>query len=131
MCSFLAACVHANDADTAGMWPPTTADGETSCLTLGPVVRLLATQQRQVARQVSRFLLPAIGRQPSGDEVKDSMDFAGSLDELVLRLGLKQPSLSDRGVSRDQIPVIVGRAVKDPNEHELRAAVQTLVEGLF
>lgn len=59
------------------------------------------------------------------------MDFAGSLEELILRLGLKQPSLSDRGVGRDQIPLIVERAVKDPKKQEFRAAVTSLVEGLF
>ncbi|KAK3303876.1 putative Maleylacetate reductase [Chaetomium strumarium] len=105
--------------------------GETSCLTLAPVIRLLASERPPAASQISRFLLPAIGRQPTGDAVHDSADFAASLDELVLRLGLQQPSLSDRGVGRDQIPIIVERAVKGPEEKELRAAVRRLVEALF
>ncbi|KAK3305133.1 maleylacetate reductase [Chaetomium strumarium] len=63
--------------------------------------------------------------------IPHSVNFAASLEELVLRLGLKQPSLSDRGVGRDQIPIIVERAVKDQEEKELRAAVRRLVEALF
>jgi hypothetical protein len=59
------------------------------------------------------------------------MDFANSLEQLIFRLGLKQPSLSDRRVGRDQIPLIVERAVKDPKQKDLRAAVTCLVEGLF
>ncbi|KAK3368608.1 putative Maleylacetate reductase [Podospora didyma] len=105
--------------------------GETSCLTLAPVIRLKASQSERAASQISSFLLPALGERPSGDAVRDAMSFAKQVDELVDQLGLKPQPLSALGIGRDQLPVIVARVVKDPNEHDLRRAVTELVDALF
>lgn len=106
-------------------------DGEMSCLTLAAVIRLKAKHSAEAASQISCFLLPAIRQTPTGDAVRDALGFARLLDQLVEQLGLKQRPLSERGIGMDQVPIIARRAVKGPEEKELRHAMTELVEALF
>ncbi|KAI5463839.1 alcohol dehydrogenase [Mariannaea sp. PMI_226] len=80
--------------------------GETSCLTLAPVIRHKATNSIAAAKQVAR-LLPAMGGQRrAGNDLADALEVAQRVENLVTELGLAQPSLSSRGVAMDQVAVI-------------------------
>ncbi|KAK3369275.1 putative Maleylacetate reductase [Lasiosphaeria ovina] len=116
----------------ANLWRPYgISHGEMSCLTLAAVIRLKAKHSAEAASQISCFLLPAIRQTPTGDAVRDALGFARLLDQLVEQLGLKQRPLSERGIGMDQVPIIARRAVKGPEEKELRHAMTELVEALF
>ena len=104
-------------------------DGETSCLTLGHVVKFKAQDNTEDALQIAR-LLPAIGGTPSGDVLKDALQVGDNIIMLVETLGLSQ-SLTERGVGKDQVPIIVDRATGGMKEGQLYDAVKRLVEGLF
>ncbi|KAH6895747.1 putative Maleylacetate reductase [Thelonectria olida] len=83
--------------------------GETSCLTLAPVIRHKAKNSSAAARQIAR-LLPAMGGQRRrGDDRADALEVAQRVEDLVIQLGLAQSSLSSRGVSLDQVAVIAGK----------------------
>ncbi|KAF4982432.1 hypothetical protein FZEAL_1950 [Fusarium zealandicum] len=101
--------------------------GETSCLTLAPVLRYKAETDIAAAQQIAR-LLPALGGHCEGRGPQDeALQVAQRIENLVSELGLTQPSLSKRGVGQDQIVVIAGRASGgDPSKDIL-----ALVEGLF
>ena len=106
----------------------TSIDGETSCLTLGDVVKLKA-EDAEDAKQIAR-LLPAIGGQASGDAREDAREVGGRIIELVATLGLRQ-TLTGKGVGKDQVPIIVGRATGGMIEGPMYDAVTHLVEGLY
>ncbi|KAK6375847.1 hypothetical protein LTS17_007669 [Exophiala oligosperma] len=111
--------------------------GFTSCLTLGHVVKLKARQNETNAEAIAA-ILPYMGRQKSGDDIKDSDIVGDAILGLVKDLGL-ETSLTERGVGKDQLDVICARATgglpqvkeKSVQDEELLKAVRTLVEGLF
>ncbi|KAL1959366.1 hypothetical protein VTO42DRAFT_2169 [Malbranchea cinnamomea] len=103
--------------------------GETSCLTLGHVVMFKAHGDPGAAEQIAR-LLPAIGGNPSGDDLEDALEVGRRIVQLVSVLGLSQ-SLTQRGIGRDQIPIIVERATRGANEGQRYDAIARLIEGLF
>jgi alcohol dehydrogenase class IV len=90
---------------------------------------LKARAKEEDAKQMAR-LLPAAGGTPSGDDLKDALEFGSRINELVNTLGLRQ-TLTERGVGRDQIPVVVGRVTGGLKEGQMYEAVTTLVEGLY
>ncbi|KAH6995570.1 alcohol dehydrogenase [Ilyonectria sp. MPI-CAGE-AT-0026] len=101
--------------------------GETSCLTLAPVIRHKAENDTMAATQLAR-LLPAMGGQRRcGSDLADALEVAQRVEDLVVDLGLAQPTLSARGVDREQARVI---AAKIPGE-EAKDLILGLVEGLL
>ncbi|KAL6241952.1 hypothetical protein RBB50_011197 [Rhinocladiella similis] len=111
--------------------------GITSCLTLGHVVKLKARQNKDNAEAIAG-ILPYLGRERSGDNLKDSDVVGDGILGLVKDLGLKT-TLTEKGVGRDQLDVICARATgglpqvkeKSVQDEELLKAVRNLVEGLF
>ena len=101
--------------------------GITSCLTLGPVVKLKA-HDPSAAEQVVR-LLPFIGETASGDTTKDAEKVGDRLLKLVKDLGLDS-DLRNYKVETDQIPVITKRATGQESG-DVYNAVEGLVKGLF
>jgi len=84
--------------------------GETSCMTLGHVVKLKSRGSKQDAAQLAR-LLPYIGKTASGDAQKDGEAVGDAVLQLVKSLGLHE-TLTDRKVGKDQVPIITkGRRV--------------------
>ncbi|KAL8898820.1 MAG: hypothetical protein Q9192_001883 [Flavoplaca navasiana] len=104
--------------------------GITSCMTLGNVVRLKAHESPENAKQISR-LLPLTGGRRTGDDVRDALEVGDRIIGLVHSLELEVGSLSARGVSKDEIPVIAGRALKGVGDGPLYEKVVILVRTLF
>ena|ERR1051326_2900697 len=104
-------------------------DGEANCITLGRVVKFKAEENADDAKQIAR-LLPAMGSTPSGDNRKDAEEVGEKINALVESLGLKM-TLTDKGVSKDQIPVIVSRVTHGVKEGEYYDSLRRLVENLF
>ncbi|KAI9718157.1 MAG: hypothetical protein M1828_006789 [Chrysothrix sp. TS-e1954] len=103
--------------------------GDTSCMTLGHVVKLKASTSSADAEQVAR-VLPSIGGSSSGDNKKDAIEVGDRILALVEQLGLKQ-SLKDRGVGSDQLETIASRATGGQTEGPVFDAVKVLVKGLY
>ncbi|KAL8701085.1 MAG: hypothetical protein Q9201_005105 [Fulgogasparrea decipioides] len=82
--------------------------GITSCLTLGRIVKMKAQASKDDAKQIAR-LLPKTGAQYSGDVVKDACEVGDRILKLIDDLAISPGTLSERGVSRDEIMIIVGR----------------------
>ncbi|KAH7382444.1 hypothetical protein DE146DRAFT_623761 [Phaeosphaeria sp. MPI-PUGE-AT-0046c] len=101
--------------------------GITSCLTLGHVVKLKASDSA-AAEQISR-LLPFISESASGDKKKDAEKVGERVLSLVKDLGLDS-DLRNYEVGKEQIPVITKRATGQENG-DLYDAVEGLVKGLF
>ena len=104
--------------------------GVTSCLTLGRVVKMKAQASKEDAKQIAR-LLPTTGAQHSGDVVRDACEVGDRILKLVDDLDISPGTLSDRGVSRDEIPIIAGRACGGIVEGPTYDGVVRLVESLF
>ena len=104
-------------------------DGETSCLALGPVVKFKAQDNEEDAIQIAR-LLPATGGMTTGNILNDALQVGDKIIMLVETLGLTR-SLTERGVNKDQIPIIVERATAGIKDGRVHDAVTRLVEGLF
>lgn len=101
-------------------------DGETSCLTLAPVIRYKAQNSVLAAEQIAR-LLPALGGQRRrGDEHADALKVAQRVEGLVTELGLAQCSLLERGVGQEQVDVIAGRATGGSPTEPIIALVWSL-----
>ena len=81
------------------------------------------------AKQIAR-LLPATGGKPSGNAREDAREVGSRIMELVATLGLRQ-NLTERGVGKDQVPIIVARATGGMKEGPVHDAVTHLVEGLY
>ena len=111
--------------------------GVTSCLTLGHVVKLKARQSAENADAIAA-ILPYMGGQRSGDNLRDSDAVGDKILGLVEDLGLKT-NLTEKGVGKDQLDVICARATggltpqkeKSQGEEELLKGVRGLVEGLW
>jgi len=111
--------------------------GVTSCLTLGHVVKLKAEASEEDADRIAG-ILPYIGEQRSGDNVRDAERVGDRILGLVKDLGLKT-TLTEKGVGRDQLDIICTRALggllptKDisPEDAKKLATLRRLVEGLY
>jgi len=103
--------------------------GETSCMTLGHVVKLKAKASKEDAAQLAR-VLPYLGKTASGDAQKDGEAVGNAILELVSSLGLHE-TLTDRKVGKDQLPIITKRATGGKTEGEMYDAVSKLVEKLY
>ncbi|WAO85140.1 Fe-ADH domain-containing protein [Fusarium falciforme] len=100
--------------------------GETSCLTLGPVLRHKAETDEAAAQQIAR-LLPALGGSRRGGDARgEAIEVAQRVEALVRELGLEQPSLTARGVGREQVAVIARRASGGEPSKEILALVESL-----
>ncbi|KAH3917840.1 hypothetical protein HBI56_112890 [Parastagonospora nodorum] len=106
------------------------AHGITSCMTLGKVVKLKAHESLWAAKQISR-LLQAAGGCPTGDDVHDASEVGDRIIALVHSLELEVPTLSARGVSKDEISTIAQRALGGVREGPLFDRVRELVWTLF
>jgi alcohol dehydrogenase class IV len=102
--------------------------GVTSCLTLGHVVKLKAEDPANAA-EIAR-MLPFIGQSRSGDDVKDGKQVGDEILKLVESLGLKT-TLTDKGVGKDQVPLIVKRATGGLESGPVHDKVADLVTNLF
>lgn len=103
--------------------------GVTSCLTLGHVVKLKAQTDPAAASQLAR-MLPFVGGTRSGDDKKDAIELGDRILTLVKELGLKT-TLTEKGVGKDQVDIIVQRATGGQKEGKVYDAVKNLVEGLY
>ncbi|KAF2824197.1 Dehydroquinate synthase-like protein [Ophiobolus disseminans] len=101
--------------------------GITSCLTLGHVVKLKASDPA-AAEQVAR-LLPFIGEPASSDKKKDAEKVGDRIVQLVKDLGL-DGDLRNYKVEKKEIPVITKRATGQESG-DVYDAVEGLVKGLF
>ncbi|KAJ3039527.1 hypothetical protein HDV00_012103 [Rhizophlyctis rosea] len=114
--------------------------GITSCLTLGHVVKLKARGDGETAAKIAGILASVGDERRSGDDLKDAKKVGDAILRLVERLGFKT-TLTEKGVSRDQVHVIVERATGGLNrknerevtekERELVMGVRELVENLY
>jgi alcohol dehydrogenase class IV len=102
--------------------------GITSCLTLGHVVKLKA-EDPVAASAVSR-LLPFIGGTRTGYDKPDAEQVGDMILKLVSDLGLKT-TLTEKGVGKEQVPIIVERATGGLKSGPVYDKVQSLVEGLY
>ena len=113
--------------------------GITSCLSLGHVVKLKAKASKEDAAKIAT-ILPFLGEKQSGDDLKDAEVVGDRILKLVSDLGFKT-TLTEKGVGKDQIDIIVGRATgglnPDPmkklhsREEEMAVEIRKLVEGLY
>jgi alcohol dehydrogenase class IV len=111
--------------------------GITSCLTLGSVVKLKAHASNDDAAKIAP-ILPMIGGRATGDNVKDAESVGDAINQLVERLGFKT-TLTEKGVGKDQVDIIVKRATgglsgKDElNEEQKKmvGGIRQLVESLY
>ncbi|KAF9891376.1 hypothetical protein FE257_004232 [Aspergillus nanangensis] len=110
--------------------------GITSCLTLGHVVKLQGRFDEDDARSVAA-ILPYLGQQRSDDSKADCEKVGDCILRLVKDLGLYS-TLSQRGVAKDQVDIIVERGLgpwrsgmPGGMNGEYGLAVRELVEGLF
>lgn len=60
--------------------------------------------------------------------MEESLAFAARLEQFIRGLGLEPPTLSQRGLGRDQIPVILKKVAKNPADAD---QMTKLVESLF
>lgn len=67
------------------------------------------------------------GRLEGGDALAQALEVAQRVEDLIERLGLTQPSLSERGVGQDQLDVIARRVCRG----EPPDSIVGLVRGLF
>lgn len=101
--------------------------GITSCLTLGHVVKLKASDP-DAAEQIAR-LLPFIGESASGNKQKDAEKVGDRILKLVKDLDLDS-DLRNYDVGKDQISVITKRATGQESG-DVYNKVEGLVKGLY
>ena len=115
--------------------------GITSCISLGHVVKLKAKSNPADAAQVASILhaIPSpYGSAATGDDLKDAEAVGDAIMKLVDDLGFKT-TLTEKGVGRDQIDIIVQRATgglsgKDQLselEQKMVGGVKKLVESFY
>ncbi|KAJ9663561.1 hypothetical protein H2198_000827 [Neophaeococcomyces mojaviensis] len=111
--------------------------GVTSCLTLGPIVKLKARLDPEAARSIAA-ILPYLGEASRGDKLKDSERVGERILELVENLGLRS-SLGYWNVNTDQIDIICARATgawmpdeqSATGEGDFHDALRELVANLY
>lgn len=115
--------------------------GITSCMTLGHVVKIKAQADPKDAAAVTKVLpmLPSpYAAQPSGDAVKDAEVVGDAILKLVDDLGFTT-TLTEKGVGRDEIDTILGRATgglsgqegKSAKEQKMVETIRDLIERLY
>jgi alcohol dehydrogenase class IV len=102
--------------------------GETSCITLGHVIKLKA-QDAYSAAQIAR-VLPFIGSVRTGDDRADAEKVGDQILQLVDQLGLTTKLGTDWHVGEDQIPTITKLATGSESG-TLYEDVSKLVKGLY
>ncbi|KAK5138431.1 hypothetical protein LTR08_000017 [Meristemomyces frigidus] len=102
--------------------------GITSCLTLGHVVKLKAESSAEDAAQLAR-MAPFIGLSKSGDDKTDAVAVGDAILELVKSLDLNT-TLTEKGVGKDQVDVIVKTATKQESG-PVFDKVKQLVQNLY
>jgi len=102
--------------------------GVTSCMTLGHVVKLKA--EDTAAAGAAARLLPFIGGSKTGNDKEDATKVGDMILKLVSDLGLKT-TLSEKGVGKDQVAIIVKRATGGMESGPIFEKVKILVEGLY
>lgn len=110
--------------------PYTIPHGFISCRTLGKVIKLKAHESPENASQIAR-LLGATGGKPTGDDLKDALGVADRVLALVQSLNLGVGNLSSRRINKNEVPVIVQRALGGISEGALYEQVEDLVQSLF
>lgn len=111
--------------------------GITSCMTLGEVVKLKAQGDPGDAAAVAA-ILDVFGEKRSGNDVEDAKVVGDKINKLVNQLGFTT-TLTEKGVGKDQVDVILGRATgglnkkdgKSEKEEKTVAAVKGLIEKLY
>lgn len=111
--------------------------GITSCMTLGEVVKLKAQGDPNDAAAVAA-ILDVFGEKRSGNDVNDAKVVGDKINKLVNQLGFTT-TLTEKGVGKDQVDVILGRATgglsgkegKTEKEQKMVAAVKGLIERLY
>jgi alcohol dehydrogenase class IV len=109
--------------------------GITSCLTLGHVVKVKARSNSEHAASVAA-ILTALGLPRSGNDIEDADKVGDRILGLVADLGLNT-TLTEKGVSRDQIDIITARATglkpgtTDTEEQKTWINIRTLVQNLY
>ncbi|KAJ5916750.1 hypothetical protein N7504_000765 [Penicillium tannophilum] len=109
--------------------------GITSCMTLGPVVKLQGRQDEESAKSIAA-ILPYIFEKQSGNDLEDSDLVGDRILQLVQEIGLKS-DLTTENVSKDQVDIICARATRleagrtTTEERQFWNSVRELVEGLW
>ncbi|PYI09338.1 Dehydroquinate synthase-like protein [Aspergillus sclerotiicarbonarius CBS 121057] len=108
--------------------------GVTSCVTLGRVVGFVGRGgldgDGEARRQVAR-LCEVVGGVRSGDDEVDARVVGERIEGLVEELGLRVGSLEELGIGREEVPVIVKRALRGVEEGVMYERVKELVESFF
>ncbi|KAI9648867.1 hypothetical protein NHQ30_003508 [Ciborinia camelliae] len=104
--------------------------GITSCMTLGKVVHMKAYESPENAKQIAR-LLPKISSIQTGNDIHDAIEVGNRIIALVESLSLGIGVLSDWGVSKNEIPIIVQRALAGIKDGPMFDRVEQLVKTLF
>ncbi|KAF2719404.1 putative Maleylacetate reductase [Polychaeton citri CBS 116435] len=104
--------------------------GIAACMTLGRVVKLKATESDDIATQIAR-LLPMMGAAPSGNVRADATAVGDRIMQLVDSLRLPVGTLTERGISQDEVPIIVQRTTGGPRDGPMYDAVEALIRSLF
>lgn len=110
--------------------------GITSCMTLGPAVKLVGRLRNENAKNIAA-ILPYIGEKQSNSDVTDCDRVGDRILQLVRELGL-HTTLTDRQVGKDQVDIITARSLRlqpgkqvEPKDKELFQAVKELVRRLW
>jgi alcohol dehydrogenase class IV len=110
--------------------------GITSCMTLGRVVKLMATLNKENAQNIAA-IMPYVGEKRSGDDLRDCDAVGDRILELVGALELKT-TLTEHKVGMDQLDIITARSLRlelgkeiDPPDKELFQTVKELVRSLW
>ncbi|KAF1932162.1 alcohol dehydrogenase [Didymella exigua CBS 183.55] len=104
--------------------------GITSCLSLAPVVRLKASNADE-AEQIAR-IVPYIGKESAGDNVKDARVVADAIATLVEELGLKT-TLTAYNVpaGEEEEDAIASRALHGDKEHKDFVNLKHILRSLY
>ncbi|KAJ6096374.1 hypothetical protein N7486_007120 [Penicillium sp. IBT 16267x] len=109
--------------------------GITSCMTLGPVVKLQAPQDKRSAECIAA-ILPYISEKRTGNDLEDSDLVGDRILQLVQQIGLKS-DLTTENVGKDQVDIIYARATRleaggtTSEEQQFWNSVRELVESLW
>ncbi|KAG8630193.1 hypothetical protein KVT40_001812 [Elsinoe batatas] len=106
------------------------AHGVTSCLTLAKVVEMKAGYGGEQTKEIAR-LVEVVGGERKGGVEKDAKEVARRVEWLVEELGVEVGTLTERGVGREEVPVIVGRTLGPVKEGRVYEDVTRLVESLY
>lgn len=82
------------------------------------------------AKQIARLFTACGGGTSSGEDLKDALEVGRKITGLGDILCLRR-SLTERGIGRDQIPIIVERATGGLTEGPVYDGVTRLVEGFY